>query len=493
MFRRVFSIALIITFMFSAISCGGASAPATSSTDADTGSAAETTEAVTTEEISYRSAGLPSEKFDGYAFRFVLSDQTKDYAWYRLDAEQNGEVLNDAIYQRNSTIEEAFDVDVTEVLYASASYQNNIKNAIMAGDDAFDALFVDFVRQHSYITSDLLLDLYTVDYLELSSPWWDQAVVRDFELNDRIYFITGDISPNVNIRTYVMCFNKDMVKELNLDDPYQIVRDGDWTFDTFKTYVTGVNADLNGDGKMSYEDRWGFFSETYNTSMLYVSAGGEFVVTNDAKNGLEYNVLEEANVNRLIASLEIMNDPNVTLLANDYVNANGGSWTAASAWYIEGNALFRSTVLEPIPRDFRSMETDFGMVPYPKYDEAQEEYHSLAGASSGRFVSVPITQKDLKRTGIILEALAAESVSTVTKAFYDVCLNGKYLRDEESSEMLDIAFAGKKFDWGYILNIAAMNTHIKNLETTRSNDPVSTFTSLESQINTLLTQYMEHY
>ena len=62
-----------------------------------------------------------------------------------------------------------------------------------------------------------------------------------------------------------------------------------------------------------------------------------------------------------------------------------------------------------------------------------------------------------------------------------------------SSEMLDIAFAGKKFDWGYILNIAAMNTHIKNLETTRSNDPVSAFTSLESQVNTLLTQYMEHY
>jgi len=493
---KLTAIALLLAMLvMSAVSCGSgdSGSGAADTTASGETTPAETTPAETEPPISYKSANLPEKKYDGYKFRSVMTDQSKDYAWYHLDAEQNGDILNDAIYERNATIEEAFDVEISEILYENASCNNNIKNVILAGDDAFDIIFASMVWNHGYVQNDLIIDLNTVDYIDLKQQWWDQAVIRDLELNDHVYYVTGDISPNVDMRSYAMVFNKDMVEELKLDDPYQMVRDGKWVFETFKKYVTGVNADINGDGKMDYDDRWGFFSELYNTSMMFVSAGGEFVMPNKAHDGLEYNVLKEANINRLIASLEIMNDENVTLLANDYVSANGNSWTAASNWYAGGNALLRSSVLEPIPRDYRSMETDFGVLPYPKFDEAQDDYITLAGASGGRFISIPVIQKDIERTGIILEALAAESVNTVKTAFYDFCLTGKYVRDDESSEMLDIIFEGKKLDWGYIINVASMNSQITALEKAKNNDPVSAFTSLESQVNTLLTQYMEHY
>ena len=36
--------------------------------------------------------------------------------------------------------------------------------------------------------------------------------------------------------------------------------------------------------------------------------------------------------------------------------------------------------------------------------------------------------------------MSRKSTETLSPAFYDICLNGKFIRDEESSEMLDIIF-----------------------------------------------------
>ena len=86
----------------------------------------------------------------------------------------------------------------------------------------------------------------------------------------------------------------------------------------------------------------------------------------------------------------------------------------------------RSSVFEPVPRDYRAMDTDFGILPYPKLDESQETYYTLPEITSMMFC-VPMTAS-ADYTGIILESLAAESVSSVTHAFYEVCLKGKTVR-----------------------------------------------------------------
>ena len=61
-------------------------------------------------------------------------------------------------------------------------------------------------------------------------------------------------------------------------------------------------------------------------------------------------------------------------------------------------------------------------------------------------MSVPKTNSDLERTGIILEALARESSDTVIPAYYDVTLKNKLLRDDDSVKMLDIIFGNRKLD-----------------------------------------------
>ena len=94
------------------------------------------------------------------------------------------------------------------------------------------------------------------------------------------------------------------------------------------------------------------------------------------------------------------------------------------------------------------MESNFGIVPIPKYDENQENYHSLVNPFTGVLLGVPKSADDLERVSIILEALAAESKYTLQPAYYDVVLQRKYVRDDESSEMLDIIFGSRVYDIG---------------------------------------------
>jgi hypothetical protein len=57
---------------------------------------------------------------------------------------------------------------------------------------------------------------------------------------------------------------------------------------------------------------------------------------------------------------------------------------------------------------------------------------------------------DVERSSVIVEALSAESKRYVVPAYYDISLSIKDVRDEESKEMLDILFAGRVYDIGYM-------------------------------------------
>jgi hypothetical protein len=105
-----------------------------------------------------------------------------------------------------------------------------------------------------------------------------------------------------------------------------------------------------------------------------------------------------------------------------------------------------------IVQNLRGMETDFGILPMPKLNEAQQEWYSTVNSFTGQGVALAnLHDADgLARAGHIMEALAAESKYTVTLAYYDTQLKTKIARDDDSSAMLDIIFSSKVWDVGEI-------------------------------------------
>ena len=94
------------------------------------------------------------------------------------------------------------------------------------------------------------------------------------------------------------------------------------------------------------------------------------------------------------------------------------------------------------------MNSDFGILPYPKYNEQQDKYYSRMEGCELFFAPISADQTALDRSSVILEAMASESAKSVIPVYYDLALKTKFARDAESEEILDILFANRVFDLG---------------------------------------------
>jgi len=110
--------------------------------------------------------------------------------------------------------------------------------------------------------------------------------------------------------------------------------------------------------------------------------------------------------------------------------------------FANGHGLFYADAISLVPL-LRAMETDFGILPVPKYDESQDKYYT---SSKGWINCVSVSATDLGRTSAVMEALAVESKNYTVPAYIEVALRTKYSRDDESSEMLDIIEKSRTLD-----------------------------------------------
>jgi hypothetical protein len=106
----------------------------------------------------------------------------------------------------------------------------------------------------------------------------------------------------------------------------------------------------------------------------------------------------------------------------------------------------------------RDVDYEIGVVPMPKYDEAQEAYRSYIYHGAGA-MGIPKTNSDTARTGVIAEYLAAYSHETVKETYFNETLDFKYIQDEEGQKMLDIIFSNGTVDltavygWGNVQTV----------------------------------------
>ena len=380
--------------------------------------------------------------FNGHTFTVLARE-----GW-RLDAEEQvGEVLNDTIYRRNRNIEERFNFKLREILFDTYDVAPVTKTLLLAGDSTYDIMLIRGPTAFEYASAGLLRPITDLPYINLSKPYWDEWLTAQFTIANRSFFAAGVY----DINTYgaaAMLFNKPLAQDLGIEDIYSVVRDGSWTFDKFSEFGKMAMRDLNGDGIITADDRHAFLGVTRGVQPAFWIAGGAKTISFDDDDIPYLSATEEKFINVWFKMVDILvtdglwfhNLPD----PNDHSPENhaflDGIFRDGRSLFIRGGA--------GSARDFRDMDIDFGIIPYPKFDAQQENYYSqLAWIEP---VSIPIYAGDdeLERTSAILEALACESYRLVTPVYIDLVLRTKFTRDDESEEMLDIIFANRIFDWG---------------------------------------------
>ena len=447
--------------------CAGTGEPSDVTSDETDGAVDEST--TQSEEETRYTPDLPDVTFDGYEFKILQRSPEMQWGEVCIWADsENGEPINDAVYKRNVYIESKYDIKIVPVNFTGDIYQGEMKQqfiqSVMSGDQAFDMAMMGVIDASGLATEGYLVDLYTVPNIDLTKEWWDVSVNESLTIMDKLYYGISRMGINDKDDSFVILFHKQLAEELGIESPYQMVRDNRWTFDNFIATAKLAVNDLNGNGQFDDDDRYGYSGFNAEAWNLFYAGGARIAqVGDDGKP--EITMVNERS--------QQLYEKIYTLFNNDNIMYNTQKFPGETLHDVTYQLLSNKQVLFAgagmiVVQKARAMDDDFGILPYPKLDENQEKYYTILGQTGATAVTIPKTNENLERTGIIIEAMVAESMNTIYPAYYDINLVGKGIRDEESEEMLDLIMDGRGFDigalygWGDLSNVLINSLLNKN-------------------------------
>ncbi|MCR5264742.1 MAG: hypothetical protein K6D94_12765 [Clostridiales bacterium] len=397
---------------------GGEGAPA-----ADT-AAAETAAPETTRTPCRLPADLD---FGGAEFRQAIFDW-QGYRYYFFAVEENGDVMNDALYRRKMRVEETLNVKINTQQFASFEEENSaVKKTISAGEDAYDQSFLHCISGVSSLSSGgFLYNADKLPYLDFDAEWWNKRQMDVMRLGKNTYFLINDMMIPC---PYVIFFNKEMVANFGLDNPYQLVYDGKWTIDAFDRMARAAVADVDGNGTFDINDSYGVTCNEISKYIAFMPAADQFMTKMNDEGHVELDM----NTDKMVSLVERFYN-----LTVDHVVFEPSSMSDESTMIRmnTGRMMFELNAISQA-EEMRGYEVDFGFLPYPKYDEKQAEYYSL---DWGGMMCVPTTVQRPEMVGAVIELLAYESGNEVIPTYYDTILTGKLARDDDAVKMMDLLF-----------------------------------------------------
>ena len=408
-----------------AASCGDS----TANTPAETQKLSDET-VVETEAVSTRpnhQVPVDSLDFGGETYR-NLTFKWQGYTYYFFAEEENGDVMNDAVYHRQCKVEDALNVKIETVFLDNYDPQvAEIKKTVQAGDDVYQAAYLHCIGGVSALSSGgFLYNLDTLPYIDMNAEWWNKTQMDLLRLGQNTYYAINDFMIPC---PYVIFFNKEMVANMDMENPYQLVYDGKWTLDAFTSMAKQAVADVNGDGKMDINDQYGVMANEISKYISFVTGANQYITKRDADNRVELAM----NTDKMVSLVETFAD-----LMKQNVIFVPASMSDQTTWVPidSGRMLFELNAITEAEK-MRDYRVEFGFLPYPKYDEAQEDYISL---DWGGLCCVPTTIANPEKAGAVMELLAYESKNEVIPTYYDTILTGKLARDNDAVKMMDILF-----------------------------------------------------
>lgn len=437
------SLALLLALlMLGTTACGE---PAADSGDGsavvDTPAAEEMTE-TETEDTSVKT-NLPADlDFGGAAYRIHNLDSTSYYDTL-VAFEQIGDNLNDAIYQRDQKLMQDLNFKFEETVGnpdAHGALVQETKSMIMAGDDSFDQYVLVDWSGYTVAQEGYAIPVTTLPYIDLTREYWSQSIHEDMSIRGKLYFAFGDHNLSTYDSVNVLLYNKAMSLDLNLEDHYGTVLEGTWTLDKMQSNMQLAVNDVDGNGVWDENDRYGITSHSKQVLPVFWVAAGMRTIEKDEEDVPQFTLgSNEKFATMYERVLSMMHGDHLLYMSDvlpDYAN---------NTLFIGGGALY-NVVRVAFLKFYRDMDIDYGIIPYPKWDEAQEQYSSR---TEGAFIHVyptTLTQKEL--AGAVTEAMACASLNEVIPVYYDVVLKSKYTRDANSTAMLDLIYGNRFYDLG---------------------------------------------
>ena len=428
-------IAAVIALVMAAAAFAACATPDTPQQDTTVPSA-NTTEAAPETENPYDKDGYLKDKIpeDLKLNTTIRMLYWSDFEHVEFFVEQEtGEAVSDAIYTRNLTVNDRLGCDFDYVgtpgnYNKNADYLNFVKNAYNGGEH------YDIYAAYSMTTANVAYNGYArnltqYDILDFSAPWWPEKLISEAAYKGKLYVASGDISTNLLYMMYTFFFNTDMLKDNNLEIPYDLIDRNEWTFDKLieMTSVMGTP-----DAAQPYYGlvltsniHINAFSWAAGLRVLDRSATGDIVIS-DTFTGEKMEDVASWTQSFLHQPMNKSKD---------------------STKFEEGAALFTVERARYANRKLSTVDFDYGICPMPKWNADQEKYVTCM-AFPFTLYAISTTSEHPEAVAAALECMASESYRKVTPALFELTMKYKYSKESKAAEMFDIIRETVVFDIG---------------------------------------------
>ncbi len=378
------------------------------------------------------------EDLGGYEFTVM------DFDSGRWNREKSGTPYSDAWLQILDEVESAYNCTITPTYIGRGDGFTTVQPEVAAGGKYADLIITSQWQYGYFLGANLMMDLNQLD-VNWDNEWWNQDVREMGTYGGKSYVGLGSFIFDTSA-TWLLYYNQAVWEELSLPDPYELVDSHKWTYDKFRDYCARASEDRDNSGEMdSYEDRWGM-----------LAAQGDFCRAWFFSMGGQYFKTDESGRVRLACNnqhtYDIYDKMRTMVKQDKSIKPNGiGSWDDVAesiTYFAGGNSLF--IAYTPGLSALKDMENDWGVMPFPLYDENQTDYWSGVDHNAGVF-GVTNTNEDLHEVSVLLEALGRHAM-ILEDIFWPDYKETYWRHEEEDTRMVaDYVVGHGKHDMALIM------------------------------------------
>lgn len=372
---------------------------------------------------------------------FTIKSLVQTYAQGEFETEPNGNIIDEAVFTRNKILEEKYNCVIKADETVGDTNTDNMlaeaTNMVMSGSYENQILVTAGHRMCKLAINNLLADIMTMDAVNPAKDYYSQGYNEALSVGKSQFLITGRFSISFYRYMMVMYYNRTLFNDYGVEDPYELVFHQKWTFEKAAELTTQIYLDRGNVNDTVY-GYIAFVGTGSSQQDCFMSAADLRVVTKDENNLYQLNV----NTQRCSGAI----DKFLTLLYDEH-SYSSAKWEtsgnkAVASKFENGTAgmmTFRLYEVETSAMiDMGRTGLGYGILPLPKYDEAQEDYISYI-QDQCFFFGFPITlpEEDKQEVGLFFEAYASESYAKVKPAYYERALTSRYL-DERSTRIMSI-------------------------------------------------------
>lgn len=367
--------------------------------------------------------------------------------------EYSGDRLNDAVYDRNRYIEEQ--LNCTLVVNRSNDPNKALEQAVLGGTGDVELVYSLMAYSGGILTAGMLKPFNAIDTVDISQPYWDQGGIRDLAIRGQMYHGYLDFGFDHYDSMAVLFYNGKIVEEYNLEDPYDLFMNQEWTTAKMLELLQNVSADLDGDGAYKLgTDMYGFAGREYFFEPIQFASGVDIITWDMEKDNFSFNMTDDRFLQVTEAISSIFHSGN-----KDFVNYS--DYDLGRTAFQNGKVLIYSRLLGDF-KQLRENEDDYGIMAFPRYDY-NNEYTSY-------FVQNPTTlylasavgddngdgEADYSEIGLFLQAIGAYTYDFTMEEYTEKAVIGKGLRDEKSVEIFKIMIQNRSFCMSRAFNFQAI-------------------------------------